>query len=565
MVAVSPRQQAMGPTQSLRNRALVCLIVYLGTTYFLTRQEVSGGWKKRMGLDGMFAATRWGRLKQDAFPKELIGTAYDPSTDFRNTKGVIPPFWEDVRDEFAIAPTSTLEEHELGLDGEEFASSEDSEEEEESSDPFAPARSSKHTNDEAMATWGPCYPPSSKSAKIEWPRDITQRLRRSSKVEYPFVDKKFKKDFKDLGGLCRPGFIIIGAGKCGTSSLYHYLIGHPRVLPAKQKQIHYFKYYTYNPMKWYLSHFPSATSFLSSGALMTGEASPGYMPYPDVAHRTAQQLPGPKIIAIGREPLDRSWSSYNYNYVRPALDKLRRGKMAGVPGQKDDEYYRANHLFSFEEMVLAELRVIKECLKPGGSAETLARKKWGRKEWAKGEYERRKTENLPPLVDLDDSCYGDKVSKKVPRKQWAELVDANPQKIIALPNLQLVQSIVGRSLYTLSMEWWYTAFPPEDIYFFCTEDLRKSPAKSMDDLGQFLGLPPFNFTDVVSEGMYNVHGHKGYDKAIPWEKATKEGTGEDSNRTANVPLSAKIRKEYMDFVRPFNERLFELTGRQCNW
>ena len=26
---------------------------------------------------------------------------------------------------------------------------------------------------------------------------------------------------------CRPSWLIIGAGKCGTSSLYYYLLGHP--------------------------------------------------------------------------------------------------------------------------------------------------------------------------------------------------------------------------------------------------------------------------------------------------------------------------------------------------
>lgn len=81
----------------------------------------------------------------------------------------------------------------------------------------------------------------------------------------------------NLENYCRPGFLIIGAGKCGTSSLYHYLTGHDRVVPSKQKQIHYFKYYYHRPMNWYLSHFYSTTDFLSSGALMTGEASPGYL------------------------------------------------------------------------------------------------------------------------------------------------------------------------------------------------------------------------------------------------------------------------------------------------
>merc|ERR1719203_1628053 len=100
-----------------------------------------------------------------------------------------------------------------------------------------------------------------------------------------------------LGGLCRPGFLIIGQGKCGTSSLYHYLAGHPRVLPAKKKQIHYFVYHASRPLEWYYGHFPTIESFLGRGALMTGEASPGYMPYPGVVEAVVKRLSPP-----GRTP-----------------------------------------------------------------------------------------------------------------------------------------------------------------------------------------------------------------------------------------------------------------------
>jgi hypothetical protein len=63
-------------------------------------------------------------------------------------------------------------------------------------------------------------------------------------------------------------------------------------------------------MKWYLQHFPTTTSFLSSGALMTGEASPGYLPYPDVAKLVHERLArsGVKIITIGRDPIERELS-----------------------------------------------------------------------------------------------------------------------------------------------------------------------------------------------------------------------------------------------------------------
>ena len=38
----------------------------------------------------------------------------------------------------------------------------------------------------------------------------------------------------------RPTFFIIGANKCGTSSLYRYLVGHPWVLPCAEKEPNFF-------------------------------------------------------------------------------------------------------------------------------------------------------------------------------------------------------------------------------------------------------------------------------------------------------------------------------------
>lgn len=72
-------------------------------------------------------------------------------------------------------------------------------------------------------------------------------------IQYPTYRHSFTStEENDLGGLCRPSFLIIGQGKCGTSSLYKYLTGHERVLPAVQKQIHYFIFNVRKvSLKWY--------------------------------------------------------------------------------------------------------------------------------------------------------------------------------------------------------------------------------------------------------------------------------------------------------------------------
>lgn len=117
---------------------------------------------------------------------------------------------------------------------------------------------------------------------------------------------------------CRPSFLIIGAGKSGTSSLYAYLTAHPRVEPAAQKQIQFFDHgwpkgegadVTNALENYYINSFSSQ---LGTG-MITGEASPGYMVYPQVPTRIFQSLPTIRILAVVRDPVERAFSSYKYH------------------------------------------------------------------------------------------------------------------------------------------------------------------------------------------------------------------------------------------------------------
>lgn len=322
-------------------------------------------------------------------------------------------------------------------------------------------------------------------------------------------------------------------------------------------------------MNWYLHHFPTTVSFLSSGALITGEASPGYLPYPKVATLVKERLPtNPRIVAIGREPVDRAYSSYRYNYVAPAMDAMREGKIGGIPLGLGDDFYKTL-LFSFEEMVVAELGILRKCLSvPSGSAVAGARMTWGNQPWTKPEFERREKLNLEPLVDLDGFCYGGKVNNNVLREQWVELKERNPSKVIPPLNVHLIQSIVGRGLYVLPLEWWYAVFDKSDIYFLCTEELTDMSGEPINKLGQFLGLPSYNFSSTVSQGAFNVGGHKGYDTEISWSDLEEESANNSvgvSSTIQEVPLSIAIRQELDEFYQPYNDRLFDLVGRGCAW
>ncbi|MCB0108677.1 MAG: sulfotransferase domain-containing protein [Caldilineaceae bacterium] len=102
-----------------------------------------------------------------------------------------------------------------------------------------------------------------------------------------------------------PNFLLCGAQRSGTTSLYHYLVQHPAVFMASQKEIHFFSKEYARGLAWYAGHFTDANM-----ATVIGEASPTYMDTPGVAARIAQHLPDVKLCFLLRNPIDRAYSSY---------------------------------------------------------------------------------------------------------------------------------------------------------------------------------------------------------------------------------------------------------------
>ena len=63
-----------------------------------------------------------------------------------------------------------------------------------------------------------------------------------------------------LVGRGLPDFVIIGAMKSGTTSLYRFIVKHPAIVPAAKKEVHYFSiWYKFGEL-WYRSHFPTNLS-----------------------------------------------------------------------------------------------------------------------------------------------------------------------------------------------------------------------------------------------------------------------------------------------------------------
>ncbi|MEN8129605.1 MAG: sulfotransferase [Pseudomonadota bacterium] len=127
-------------------------------------------------------------------------------------------------------------------------------------------------------------------------------------------------------GRALPDFIIIGAMKSGTSSLFAYLAQHPQLIRSSEKELNFFHQGAVlntedfiGDQAWYRAHFPLRRK--TRTVFKTFEASPGYIFNPLVPNRIFNFIPSVKLIAILRNPTERAISHY-FHEVRTKQEHL---------------------------------------------------------------------------------------------------------------------------------------------------------------------------------------------------------------------------------------------------
>ena len=118
-----------------------------------------------------------------------------------------------------------------------------------------------------------------------------------------------------------PDFLIVGAQRCGTTSLHEWLSHDPAVrFPRLRKGVHYFDTNYERGLLWYRSQFPTKRAMEAvatrHGVARLGEASPYYLFHPAVPARVQSVLPDAQLIAILRDPVSRAWSHYLHEQRR---------------------------------------------------------------------------------------------------------------------------------------------------------------------------------------------------------------------------------------------------------
>jgi hypothetical protein len=122
-----------------------------------------------------------------------------------------------------------------------------------------------------------------------------------------------------MNKIIKPNFIIIGAMKAATTSLYTYLKQHPDVFMTSIKEPMFFNSLnTENDFVLQGRETKKITSFDEYYSLFErvenetaiGEASPAYIYNKNCATLIKEHLPAVKIIAILRQPVKRAYSNY---------------------------------------------------------------------------------------------------------------------------------------------------------------------------------------------------------------------------------------------------------------
>src|SRR6266487_1947701 len=103
-------------------------------------------------------------------------------------------------------------------------------------------------------------------------------------------------------------FIIIGAQKAGTTSLYHYLREHPGIYMPPEKEAPFFTSKGSFLRDW--EQFAADYFGAASVEQRWGKATPAYMADPRVAARIHSLMPRVLLIALLRNPVERAYSHY---------------------------------------------------------------------------------------------------------------------------------------------------------------------------------------------------------------------------------------------------------------
>lgn len=122
-----------------------------------------------------------------------------------------------------------------------------------------------------------------------------------------------------------PTFFVLGAARCGTTSLHYWLGQHPEIAMSAIKEPNHFVFRPgpdgpqpciADDRRLLAKSVPDRASyerlFPSTGVRAAGDASPLYLYTRETPALIADVVPAARLVAVVREPVDRAWSHFVY-------------------------------------------------------------------------------------------------------------------------------------------------------------------------------------------------------------------------------------------------------------
>lgn len=121
-----------------------------------------------------------------------------------------------------------------------------------------------------------------------------------------------------------PNFLVLGAARCGTTSLHYYLAEHPDVCMSSIKEPNFFLFEQTDRgprpcisddrrlIAKSVADRARYERLFTRPAAAVGEASPLYLYTRETPELIRAAVPDARLIAIVREPVERTWSHFVY-------------------------------------------------------------------------------------------------------------------------------------------------------------------------------------------------------------------------------------------------------------
>lgn len=142
----------------------------------------------------------------------------------------------------------------------------------------------------------------------------------------------------------KPNLIIIGAQKCGSSSLHHYLDQHPDISMSRIKELDFFV----DELNWNKGPDWYAAQFDNGGVAVVGEASPSYTMYPNFTGVPARMhgfVPEARLIYIVRDPVERIVSHYLHQWYGKRQQATSLDSLADLEQPKSRHYLKTSSYY----------------------------------------------------------------------------------------------------------------------------------------------------------------------------------------------------------------------------